>query len=148
MTVVKLTTEALDELSDDALALIAVEWADEGRQFLHGATLARYELEKRMEQQGATQLDTENWTGVLKSAGYDHMIEDNDGLRDALVNAGVDAGKINTEVYVIPPVPQARWNHRALNELHKLGGAVAAAIDQYRRATPKRRVLELKAKSE
>jgi hypothetical protein len=145
MTVAKLTTEALDELSDDALALIAVEWADEGARFLHGATLAKFELEKRMEQRGATRLNTENWTGVLKSAGYTHTIEHDAEMAMALRDV---IGDSVDELWCRPPQPARAWDHRALNDLHKLGGPAAEIIDQYRRSTPKRKQLELKAKSE
>lgn len=146
MTNQKLTTEDLDSMSDDALATIAVEWKGEGRAFLDGADLAQFELEKRMEQSGATQLDTASWTGKLLSGGYTHVVDDSNGLVIALRDADVDEEAIDV-AWDRPPQPR-RWDHRELNELHKFGGKVAEAIDQYRRSTPNRKRLELKAKTE
>ena len=145
----KLTTEALDELNDDALATIAVEWKAEAKRFNDGAGLALFELERRMEESGATQLDTESWMGKLESKGYTHAIEDDEAFRAALVAADVDEYRLNEEVYAFPPPPsepKRHWNMRALNELHKLGGAVAEAIDAHRRSTPNRKTLALKVK--
>ena len=146
----KLTAEDLDSMSENVLATFAVEWKREGRAFLDGADLAQFELEKRMEQSGATQLDTESWTGKLASKGYTHSIGDDGDFCKALLAAGVSQQLLDKEAYAKPPpVPRTRrWDMRTLNELHKLGGKIAEAIDQYRRSTPNRKRLELKAKIE
>ena len=148
MTNPKLTQEDLDSMSDDVLATFAVEWKDEARRFNDGAGLAQFELERRMEENGATKLETESWTGVLASKGYTHTVEDDEAFWAALEAAGVDQRAIDDEVYVQPPMimPVRRWDMRALNELHKRGGKIAEAIDQYRRSTPNRKALVLKAK--
>ncbi len=146
MTNPKLTQEALDGMGDDALATIAVEWKTEAKHFNEAAGMALFELERRLEESGATKLDTEHWEGTLASKGYTHTIEDGTALYEALREAGVDSEKMDAEVWPQPPQPPRRWDQSELNELAKLGGQVAAAIDTHRRRTPNRKALALKAK--
>jgi hypothetical protein len=50
--------------------------------------------------------------------------------------------------FVQPPAPPLRVDHRVLNELHKLGGQVAAVIDEERRSVRGDPTLTLTRKEE
>ena len=136
---------ALDEYSDDALAEIAESMKAEGRRLTQMADGAKFELERRLIERGATVLETEHWHGKLASSGYEHTIDDPAQLREDLLVAGVayEEGE-----RAFPLVAVRGLDHRVLNELLKRGGQVAALINQYRRSAPKRPRLELKRKED
>ena len=138
----------LDEYSDDALAEIAESMRAEGRRLTQMADGARFELERRLIDRGATIMETDHWHGKLASSGYEHTIEDPVRLREELLRApGVGFDEVD-RAFPLPPPPQRGLDHRVLNELHKRGGDVARLIDEYRRSAPKRPRLELSRKED
>ena len=139
---------ALDEYSDDALAEIAESMKAEVRRLTQMADGAKFELERRLIERGATVLETDHWHGKLASVGYEHTVEDPARLREELLrDSGVDFEEVDRAL-PLPPPPVRGLDHRVLNELLKRGGQVAALINQYRRSAPKRPRLELTRKEE
>ena len=138
----------LDEYTDDALAEIAESMRAEGRRLTQMADGARFELERRLIERGATVLETEHWRGKLASVGYEHTIEDPARLREELLRTPGVAFEEVDRAFPLPPPPVRGLDHRVLNELHKRGGQVATLIDEYRRSAPKRPRLELKRREE
>ena len=136
----------LNEYSDDSLAEIAESMKAEGRRLMGMADGARFELERRLIDRAATILETEHWLGKLASVGYEHTVDDPDGLRENLLRH-LDPKAVD-RAFPLPPPPQRGIDHRELNELRKLGGPISRLIDAYRRSAPKRPRLELKRKEE
>lgn len=133
-----------EEYGDDALAAIAEEMAAEGQHLLRMAGMARQELIHRLQERGATHLETDNWSGVLVPTGYNHEINTGALLPlEALVPP-----EVWERAYVQPPLPPRRWNQRVLNELVKLGGDVRAIIEDARASVPGEPKLDLKRKEE
>jgi len=137
---------SLDEYTDDSLAEIAEDMKAESRRLAQMADGARFELERRLIDRGATVLETDHWHGKLASSGYDHIIEDPVRLREELLRApGVGFDEVD-RAFPLPPPPQRGLDHRVLNDLHKRGGRIAELIDEFRRSAPKRPRLELTRK--
>ena len=142
----RMPTDSCDGYTDDALAEIAESMKAEGRRLLQMADGARFELEQRLIDRGATVLESEHWTGKLASVGYEHTIDDPAGLRENLLRHLTP--KAVDRAFPLPPLPERGIDHRELNELRKHGGVIAGLIDEYRRSAPKRPRLELKRKEE
>ena len=140
-----ISIEDLDAMDDDALGLIALTLPDSAKKLLALTGKAEMLIRQRMEERGATKLDTEHVSGTLASSGYTHTIDDPQALADALWDApGVDHLALD-DMYRAPE-PVKRWDQRGLNELLKRGGAIREAIERYRTSTPNPPKLELKAK--
>ena len=137
---------SLDDYTDDSLAEIAEAVKAEGRRLTQMADGARFELERRLIERGATVLDTEHWAGKLASSGYEHIVDDPVQLLMEL-RRHIAADEAD-RAFPMPPPPQRGIDHRVLNDLHKRGGRIAAVIDEYRRSAPKRPRLELTRKEE
>ena len=140
----RMPTDSGDGYTDDALAEIAESMKAEGRRLLQMADGARFELEQRLIDRGATVLESEHWTGKLASVGYEHTIDDPAGLRENLLRHL--APKAVDRAFPLPPPPERGIDHRELNELRKHGGVIAGLIDEYRRSAPKRPQLKLTRK--
>jgi hypothetical protein len=139
--------DTLAEYDDDTLAEMADAWQKEASHLSRMAHGAHDELEHRVIDRGATKLDTEHWDGNLKPGAINHTVDDVGRLHDRLVGAIGSTDGVRA-VFVQPPAPPMRVDHRVLNELHKLGGQVAAIIDEERRSVRGDPTLELRRKAE
>lgn len=140
--------EDLELMEDDALCALALEMPQEAKKLRAIGEKATLTLRMRMVAREATKLSTEHYEGALRTKGYDHYIDDPERLVAALEEAGLTREQIS-QAYIVPEpvVPSPYFDHRQLNDLHKLGGRVAEAIDRYRKSTPKTPDLELKVKA-
>jgi hypothetical protein len=115
-----------EDFDDDALAELADSLKTEGRRMLDSAGMAEFVLLKRLQERGASVLDTEHWAGKVEPGTW--VIIDEDALKDILSLVPVE---LRVKCYYTP-APRPRWDHRALNEALKLGGEVAEAINTSR----------------
>ena len=134
----------LSEYSDDVLAEMADSLRTEADRLSRLARGALEELRQRMIDGGATKLDTEHWEGSLKPGAINHTVDDVARLRKRL--GPYATATMMLSVFVQPPAPPLRVDHRALNELLKLGGQVAAVINEERRSVRGDPTLELRRK--
>jgi hypothetical protein len=145
----RLNEEQLTAFTDDALAEIAEGMLAEARTLQHNAGVARFELARRLKERGATHVETEHWSGRLVPGGFVHTVADPEALCEALREAGVVGRDVIGAVYYsAPPPPMLVVNHRALNELVKLGGAISEAINAHRQSERGEPKLELHRKQE
>ena len=138
--------DTLEEYSDDALAEMADSFGREADRLFRLARGAHEELRQRLVDRGATKFDTDHWAGVMKPGLINHTVDDVARFRERLaplVKADDIAG-----AFVQPPAPPMRVNHAALNDLHKLGGQVAAVIEEERRSVRGDPTLTLTRKAE
>ena len=133
--------DVIADLNDDALAEIAEEMLAEGKKLLRMAGQAAHELVKRMEQRGATVLDTDNWAGKLTpgSQRHEYDAQKMQHLQSLISEREWDSIRI---------FPAPRWDKRALNDLAKLGGDVRVVIEGATMTTRGEPQLELKRKEE
>lgn len=129
------------ELTDDDLAETAILMDEEGRKMIRMASSALFELEGRLIGRGATRFEGEKYAGKLRSTGYDYNIDDRDRLRKRLAPLLSQADQ--DRAFPLPPPPARGVDHRVLNDLHKLGGEIAAIIDMERTSVARRQKLEL-----
>ena len=125
-------TDTLAEYDDDTLAEMADALGREADRLFRLARGAHEELRARLIERGATKLDTDHWEGTLKPGSINHTIDDLCRFKERL---GPWVGHDELDAaFVQPPAPSIRADHRILNDLHKLGGQVAAIIDEERRS--------------
>lgn len=126
-----------DDMDDDALAEIADSMQREARRLTEMSGKARWMLEQRLRDRGATVLDTEHWAGKLTAGAW--QIVNEQRLRDLPAD-------VRERCFVVPPPkpPVGRWDQRALNEAVKLGGPVAEIINACRERGEGLLVLERK----
>lgn len=117
--------DVIKDMGDDALAETAKEMRAEGKRLLDMADHAEFTLVNRMQARGATKLDTEHWTGALTPGLPVHTIDD-EKMGRLYVHVSVKDWR---RVRVHPPAPSPHWDKRVLNELAKLGGGIAAVIE-------------------
>jgi hypothetical protein len=132
-----MTTEnTLNEYDDDTLAEMADGFRAEADRLSRLARGALEELRARLVDRGATKLDTEHWEGALKPGAINLTVDDIERFRDRLDHADNHVLSLQqwAGAFVQPPAPPLRVDHRVLNELHKLGGEVAAIIDEERKS--------------
>ena len=136
--------DVIRDMADDALAETAVEMKAESYRLMRMAELALHELGNRMEDRGASKLDTEHWNGTLRPGPLIHHVDPGkmEKLRQHLTPEEWD------DVYVLPPAPERRWSHSVLNELVKRGGLIRVAIEAARTSIRDRSKLELERKKE
>src|SRR3990167_1834124 len=67
--------DVIRDMSDDALAETAIEMKAEGYRLMRMADLALHELGNRMEDRGASKLDTEHWNGTLRPGPLSHHVD-------------------------------------------------------------------------
>ncbi len=117
--------DVIADMNDDALAETAKEMRAEGKRLLDMAGLAEFTLVNRMVARGATKLDTEHWTGALTPSLPSHVLIDEKmmQLRDLVSTEDWKRARVQ------PPAPAPHWDKRVLNELAKLGGGIAAVIE-------------------
>jgi len=113
-----------DDMDEDALAEIADSMAKEAQRLSQVSGKARFMLAQRLSERGATVLDTEHWTGKVEAGAWQIVNE----------SALYSCPGISERCFIIPDPkpPVGRWDNRALNEMHKLGGVIAEAIDASR----------------
>ena len=136
--------DVIADMGDDALAETIVDISIEGKRLLRMAALAEHELIRRMEERGATVLDTDHWAGRLSPGLPNHDI---DGEKLMALQPLISADDWS-KVRIQPPAPPARWDKRVLNELAKRGGEIKVAIDAAITTERGRPQLELKRKEE
>ncbi len=136
--------DVIKDMGDDALAETAMDMLAEGKRLLDMAYHAEFTLVSRMKARGATKLDTEHWKGALTPGGWSHIIDDGKmmGLRDLVSTE--DWGRVRVQ----PPAPAPHWDKRVVNELAKLGGGVAAVIEDATISERGRPKLKLERKEE
>ncbi len=122
--------EDLDALTSNELAAMHYGMREASEDAGANADLAHFVLRERMITEGASKLDTTDFTGTLKPGAWQHNLEDAPGLILALHSILTPE---QLELAVIPskPTPE-RLNQMGLNELLKLGGAVAETINDFR----------------
>jgi len=127
------TDTSLEEYDDDTLAEMADGFRAEADRLSRLARGAFEELRQRVIGRGATKLDTEHWEGALKPGTINHVFDDLPRLKERL-SPWLTADQTDA-AFVQPPAPPMRADHRVLNELLKLGGQVAAVIQEERRSS-------------
>lgn len=135
--------DVIKDMGDDALAETAKEMRAESERLGKMAGLAQFELERRMIDRDATKLNTDHWTGVLRPGKIQHTV-DTPRLIARLTGLLTDVEWKAVLPKKPPPTPV--FNHAALNELYKRGGAIKEAIDEARESDRGRPGLELKRK--
>lgn len=118
--------DVIADMNDDALAETSMGIREEGQRLLRMADLADFELVNRMENRGATKLDTEHWTGLLSAGRLSHQINDEKLMRLRPLLSDDDWATVRVQ----PPEPPQRWDKRAMNELAKRGGNIAVVIEE------------------
>lgn len=119
--------EALAEYTDTALAEIAIGMKEQGRKLLDMAARAQYELQRRMEERGATKWEEGDYAGSLKPGAW----EADEAMLDSMLRPLLTGGELYTCLTVYPP-PPPRWNQAALNALEKRGEPYKSIIDRAR----------------
>ena len=136
--------ETLAEISDDALAEIVHEYAEQAKRLSRLAHGAHAELQARMRERGGTVLETEHWSGKMKPGRIEHHVYNTDRFRQRLVpHVGT---KDILAAFIEPPAPALRCDHRFLNDLRKRGGLVAQIIDEERQSVRGEDMLVLERK--
>ena len=138
--------DVLSEYTDDTLATMADDFAREAERLGRLAHGAHAELEQRMRDRGATHLETEHWSGVMKPGAINHTVDDLGRLRQRLLPF-ITSDELAAAI-VQPPAPPVRADHRVLNELCKRGDPIATIIGEERRSTRGDSRLVLKRKPE
>ena len=133
-----------NDYNDDALAEMAVGFADEADGLFRKARAAKAELHRRLVDRDAKVLDTPNWKGKMQPGKITHVIENPDRLRQRLV-PHVDTQDL-IPAFVEPKAPPLRCDHRFLNDHHKRGGLIAQIIDEERASIRADDVLVLERK--
>lgn len=139
------------DMSDDALAEMWHGFILEAERLGALARGAHQELERRMLDRGASTLETQHWRGKMKAGAKRHFFIDDNPLPLRRRLAALLTEDEIRPAFVqppTPPVPPIRVDHRALNELRKRGGEVAAAIDEERRTVQDDPRLVLERKKE
>lgn len=132
------------ELSDEDLARVAVEMADEAERLGRMARAASFDLEARLIGRRATKFEGEHFRGTLRPQGFEHTIDDQERFMERLGPLLSRADQDRAFPPPPPPPPRDRGiDHRVLNDLRKLGGDVAAIIAEERRSAERRPRLKI-----
>jgi hypothetical protein len=129
------------QLSDDDLARSWITLSEEGRRLIKMADGALFALESRLIERGAEKFVGEHFRGAMKKAGYDHTIDDQERFMERL--KGYVSEPVYERAFPQPSTPDRGVDHRVLNDLIKLGGPVAAIIEEERRSAERRPKLKI-----
>ena len=138
--------DTLSEYDDDVLAEMSDNLWREADRLFRLARDAYEELRARLLERGGTILDTPHWHGQLKAGTISHTVDDVARFRERL--AGWMLPDDLAAIFVQPLPPPMRVDHRAVNEALKLGGQIAAVIEEERRSVRGEPTLVLTRKGE